>query len=175
MTHYDVAPLEGFHPEIGVLLAALQDSTREWKDNLGEVSLEALRWQPEPGAYSIAGLLMHLIDCEAGWFFSYCAGQERPPEEMEMLLSTATKQMEGEWPEPPHHLLEWYFETLERIRARGFEALKGLEPDKVYVEEAWDFSCTLRWVVAHVVQHDSYTGGQAVALHELWKRRQAAS
>jgi uncharacterized damage-inducible protein DinB len=169
MTHYDVEPLVGFDPEIGLLLAGLEDSTREWRENLGEPSIEAIIWQPNPGAYSIGGLLLHLIDCEDSWFHCFAAGNEREPDESLLLMSDETNQYDGSWPVPPAEPISWYLELHDRHRARAFESLRGLEATRVYPRKK--YSCTLRWVVAHVLEHDSYTGGQAVALHELWKRR----
>jgi uncharacterized damage-inducible protein DinB len=29
---------------------------------------------------------------------------------------------------------------------------------------------TYRWAIAHVIQHDSYTAGQAVLMHEVYKK-----
>lgn len=165
---YDVAPLPGFHPEIGLLLASLNDSTREWRENLEEPSIEAIVWQPAPGAYSIGGLLLHLIDCEDSWFNSFAAGNERDPAESDLLMSDATNQYGGHWPVPPAEPISWYFDLHDRMRARGYEAIRGIEPERVYQRR--DYSCTLRWVVAHVLEHDSYTGGQAVAIKELWAK-----
>jgi uncharacterized damage-inducible protein DinB len=171
MPHDDVAPLPGYHPEIGLLLASMQDSTREWRENLEEPSVEAIVWQPAPNAYSIGGLLLHLIDCEDSWFYDFLAGNEREPEEVALLLSRQTIQDEGIWPTPPAQPLSWYYELHDRVRSRAFEALKGIEPSRVYQRRRPEYTATARWVVAHVLEHDSYTGGQAVALYELFKKR----
>jgi uncharacterized damage-inducible protein DinB len=170
MTHYDLETLEGYHPEIGLLLGCLKDSTREWQEHLGEVSIEAMVWQPAPASYSIGGLILHLIDCEDAWFRWFLAGNARDPEEVALFLSKETRQDLGEWPTPPAKPLSWYLELHSRIRMRAFEGLKGMEPDRVYERAAFGYTCTARWVVGHVLEHDSYTGGQAVALHELYKK-----
>lgn len=168
MNHFDVAPLSGHDPQIGLLLASLEDSTREWRKNLGEPSVEALQWQIEPGSYSVGALLLHLIDVEDSWLRQFLAGGEEIPEETTLLLSEETKQIEGIWPPAPAYPFRWYIELHDRIRERAFEAIKGIPADRVYERGAR--SCTTRWVVAHVLEHDSYTGGQAVAMHELWQK-----
>jgi uncharacterized damage-inducible protein DinB len=168
---HDTPLLEGYDPEIALLLSALEDGTRNWRENLGSPSVEAIVWQPQPDSYSIGGLLLHLIDCEDGWFHAFAAGNPRDPAEVALFLSDETDQYVGSWPTPPAEPIEWYFELHDRIRARAFESLKGVEATKVYDRPARNYQCTLRWVVAHVLQHDSYTGGQAVAMHELWKRK----
>jgi hypothetical protein len=39
--HEDVAPLANCHPEVVILLSALQDSTREYRENLDGTKDEA--------------------------------------------------------------------------------------------------------------------------------------
>ena len=168
MPHSDVEPLPGFHPEIGLLLATLQDSTREWREQLGDVSTEAIVWQPVPGAYSVGALLLHIIDCEDAWFCEFAAGNSRDPQDVALFLSDETDQYIGQWPVPPAKPLSWYFALHDQFRARAFECLRGVEPTKQFARRRPGNTCSLRWVVAHVLQHDSYTGGQAVAVHELY-------
>ena len=168
--HYDIPPVEGHDPQIGLLLAALNDSTREWRENLGTPTVEAMTWQSVPNGHSIGALLLHIIDCEAYWLETFVAGQSRPEGEEALLLCHETKQDDALWPVPPSKPLEWYFELHDKIRQRVFDAVRGIDPTKTYGEG--EFSCTFRWVVAHLVEHDSYHGGQAVLLHEEWKKSQ---
>ncbi len=161
-------PLPGFHPEVGLLLASLQDSTREWRENLGEVLEEALTWQPAPKAYSIGALILHLIDCEDAWFYSFAAGNPREPEEVGLFLSDETDQMSGTWPTPPAKPLSWYYDLHDKIRNRALLSLRDIEPTRTYQRRTPGSTCSLRWVIAHVLEHESYTGGQAVAIHELF-------
>jgi uncharacterized damage-inducible protein DinB len=170
---YDVAPIEGFEPQAGLLLASLADSTREWREELGEPPVEAIVWQPWPGGYSIGGILLHLINVEAGWFERFLAGQERDPDELKLLLSEETDVDACKWPAPPPEPIEWYLALHDRVRERAWAAIKPLtEPERVY--KGRQNEMTLRWVLAHVLEHDSYHGGQAVLLHEMWKQIQPA-
>ncbi len=168
--HYDLKLPEGYDPQIALLLGSLQDSTRDWRENLGSPSVEAIVWQPKPKSHSIGALLLHMADAEAFWFETFAAGKTRPRGEMKLLMVDKIKIYGANWPEPPREPFEWYLELFDGIRNRAIEALQGLPADKVY--ERKTFSCTLRWVVSHVVEHDSYHGGQAVLLHELWKKDQ---
>ncbi|HSI73160.1 MAG TPA: DinB family protein [Fimbriimonas sp.] len=168
---FDVAPAEGYHPEIGLLLASLQDSTREWRDELGQVPDEAMTWQPFEGGHSIGGLIMHMIDAESWWFETICCGVERSKEELAEVLSEETNQDSFIWPKPPAKPLSWYYELQDRYRARSIETVKSLDPTKNVVIPGYDHVFTTRWVLAHVVEHDSYHGGQAVLLNAIWARR----
>jgi uncharacterized damage-inducible protein DinB len=166
---FDVEPLPGHYPEIGLMLSAIQDSTREWRGELGDVSEDAIVWLSADNGHSIGALLLHMIDTESYWFEQFCAGAERDPEEVKLLMSDAVLQDDAQWPVPPRKPLSWYYDLQDQIRERSFEALKGIDPERKYRKDF--YACTLRWVVAHVLEHDSYTGGQAVLVHEIWKKR----
>ena len=109
-----------------------------------------------------------LIDVEAYWFETFAANHKRDPEELKVLMSEETKQDDGIWPTPPAEPIEWYFQFHQKVRKRSYEAIRNIDPTKVY--EGRQASFTLRWIVAHVVEHDSYHGGQAVLMHEMWKK-----
>lgn len=165
---YDVEPLKGFEPEIGLLLSTMDDSTREWRENLEESPVEAITWQPYPKAYSIGALLLHLIDCEAYWLEQVIAGLPERPKESKLFLSQQTNQYKGEWPTPPAKPIGWYFDLHDKIRARTRKAIKKFDDPEMLIKRRKN-SFTLRWILAHVAEHDSYTGGQAVLMHEMWK------
>ncbi len=169
MATYDVAPLEGFHPEIGILLASLTDSTREWKDELGSPSIEAITWQPVPNFHSIGGLLLHIIEVEMYWFEQFVGQLPDNDEDYKLLKSEEIDQDAVMWPAPPAQPIEWYYEIFERIRKRSWEALRNEDPARLIQSRRGD-EMSVRWVIAHVVEHDSYHGGQAVLLHELYKK-----
>lgn len=166
----DIEPLAGYRADVGLLLAALEDSTREWRGDLGDPSIDAIVWQPHPGSHSIGGILLHSASVELHWFDAFLARKTLDPEELKILLTNETDVEHGIWPTPPAHTIAWYYEIHNDIRKRVFESLKEVDPDSRFDRGA--YSITLRWVLAHVVQHDSYHGGQAVLLHELWKKQQ---
>lgn len=165
---FDVAPLSGYRSELGLLLATLDDSTREWRENLEEPPVEAIVWQAYPGGHSIGGLILHIADVESHWFEQFAAGRPVDPDEAKLLMGEATDQYAGKWPVPPAEPIEWYLALHDRIRARVKETLMRLD-DPAQLFQGRKNRFTLRWIAAHVVEHDSYHGGQAVLMHELWK------
>lgn len=168
METYDVRPIEGYHPEIGILLASLADSTREWQENLENPSIEAITWQPTPGFHSIGALILHNIEVEMYWFEEFIGGREVSPEDYKLLRSEEIDQMNVNWPKPPAEPIEWYYDHLARFRTRAWEVLLNENPERIIARKNYEMS--VRWVIAHVVEHDSYHGGQAVLLHELYKK-----
>lgn len=159
----DVQPVEGMEPQVGLLMAMLDATTLEWREELGDVSEEAVVWQPFPNGHSIGALILHIADVEAFWLYQVAAGKTRSQEELEELLSEATQQYAVHWPEPPHKPLNWYYAQHDAIRERTRQtAREWSDPERLSQRKNYEF--TLRWLLHHVIIHEAYHGGQAVLL-----------
>lgn len=168
----DVAPLAGYQEPYGLLAAVLQDGTREWRAEMDpNLSVDAIVWQPVPGFHSVGAIILHIIEVEIFWFEKFILGQESSPEEMKLLMSSDIDQDNWTWPVPHREPLSWYFELHDKIRARTLEGLKNW-PDPEAHRQLHRNPRTARWVFAHVIQHESYHGGQAVLLNGLWNQRE---
>ena len=167
---FDVAPLAGYQDSYGQLCAILQDGTREWRGEMDpDLSSDAVVWQPHENAHSIGTVILHIAGVEAYWFEQFALGEPMSPEEKKLTLFDETDVDKGLWPAPPRQPLAWYFDLHDRIRARTLESIKRWGPPET-IEQRGDHSFSLGWVFGHVIQHESYHGGQAVLLQELWKR-----
>jgi uncharacterized damage-inducible protein DinB len=169
MPHYDLSPLPGYPSEYGLLLAVLEDGTREWKGELDEVDTDLICWQAFPNGYSIGAQLLHIAHVEAYWIEEFCLGREISAEESKQCMRDEIQQDQVIWPAPPKEPLSYYYEILDGIRARTLESVKLFEPPQTVKDSRWG-TMTLAWVLSHVAQHDSYHGGQAVALKEIGMR-----
>ena len=172
--HFDIEPASGLPTEYGLLAAALQDGTREWREELGDVPDEAMYWQPFENGHSIGALILHMVDVEAFWIETVALERERSQEELKELLSDEVDQYAFNWIVPPKKPLAYYYEIQDRIRDRTLQSIRHLpEPSTVIEREGWSYSTTIRWILNHVVAHESYHGGQAVLLKALWERKSA--
>lgn len=172
---YDIAPLPGMPPEIGTLAATLVDGTREWREELESVSEEAVCWQPFPDGHSIGGLILHIAEVEAWWFEEVAMGKPLSPEELAELRSADIEQYAIRWPKLEPQPVDELFALHDRIRRRSLETLKAFtDVAGRRTREKWDYEVTLRWILAHVVEHESYHGGQAVLLKLLHEKAQRA-
>ncbi len=169
MAHYDLVPNPNLHPEIGLWIAAMNDSTREWRENLETPSQAAITWQPYEGAPSMGGILLHIASCEQGWVYYTILDKEPDTSLPEFLYSKGIDMKTGTWPAAPDEPFDWYLAILERSRATITEALIGIDDPGRVIDDSPGVTCTIRWILAHLVQHDSYHGGQCVTLHESWK------
>ena len=169
----DVAPLPGYQEPYGLLGAILQDGTNEWRWELDQnLSEDAVAWQPYVGTHSIGAIILHIIEVEIFWFEQFALDLPADPEEQKLLMSDQIDQDAWKWPEPPREPLSWYFEFHDRIRARTLENIKKW-PAPDFAKDRHGSSRTMRWVLGHVIQHESYHGGQAVLLNRLWDLREA--
>lgn len=169
----DVEPLPGYQDPYGLLCAILQDATNDWRLELcdEQTPAECVAWRVAPNGQSIGSVMLHLIAVEVFWFEEFALGKEWDKEERQMLLWDETDVDKGIWPDPPHEPLQWYFDLHDRIRTRTLESIKTW-PSANSTIERWGRQTSLRWVLGHVIQHESYHGGQIVLLHDLWKRSQ---
>ncbi len=162
----DVPPAPGTDPQIGLLLAMLDDATTEWRGELGDASDETVVWQPFPGGHSIGTLLLHIADVEAYWLHQIGAGQARSEEDLARLLSQETQQYDLSWPRPPAQPLSWFRAQHDEIRARTRRIVSTWDdPTLARPRDAAEF--TRRWLLHHVLTHEAYHGGQAVLLSVL--------
>lgn len=167
----DVLPTEGLEVQVGLLLEGMEVTTREWREELGEVSEEALIWQPIPNGHSIGAILLHITDVEAFWIHQVAGGRVRTEEELKRLLSEETDQYRGRWPSPPKQPLSWYLAQMDEIRARTREVAQEINaPEKTGL--LWEQVFTFRWLLHHVMTHEAYHGGQAVLLALLHNAQQ---
>jgi uncharacterized damage-inducible protein DinB len=167
MKRYDVPPVEGLDREVGLLLAMLDDGTREWRGELGDVPDEAVVWQPFRNGHSIGAVILHIAAVEVYWLHHVAGGREQSPEEEERLMGDAVDQYAVRWPAPPACPLAWYFEQHDAVRARTRAIISEINDLERITEDAGHSGkreFTLRWLLHHVITHEAYHGGQAVLL-----------
>ena len=165
----DLAPLPGYPTETGVLCAILLDATEDWRleldPNLGP---EVTTWRVGPGGRSIGGIMLHMIIAEIFWFEMFALDRKPSADDKLNLHWDEIDVDTDKWPEPPAQPLSWYFELYDRYRARTLEAVKDWPSLDTLLPIHGDMR-SLRWVFGHVIQHESYHGGQIVLMAQLFQ------
>ncbi len=165
----DAIPALGYQEPYGLLCAILQDGTKEWRAELDpDLNDDAVIWQPAPGMHSIGAILLHIIDAEIYWFEHVALDLPFDPDETALLMAKETEQDSWLWPAPHKKPISWYFDLHDRVRARTLESIKKWPPQES-TRGNEERSCTMRWILGHVIQHEAYHGGQAVLLNGLWR------
>ena len=163
----DVMPLEGYEPEIGLLLATLEDGTREWRGELGDLDPEETARRPFEGGPSVGAELLHIAFVEASWIDGAIAGRPPTEEFRARTLADRTDVDAGVWPDAPAMPLDAYFEIMDEVRYRTREALRDELPHRLVGRNPDRPGATVRWILGHVVQHDSYHGGRATLVKRV--------
>jgi uncharacterized damage-inducible protein DinB len=173
MSFYDAKALDGMHSEVGLFAASLIDSTREWRGELGEPTDEAIVWQPFANGYSIGTQLLHLAGVEKWWIHCACGGREFTASDKKRFQWEETDVDACIWPEAPNEPFSWYDAILKEVRAESLAIMAELDdPERIFQRKGSENTLTIRWILGHTLQHDSYHGGQAVLLKTLWERTQ---
>lgn len=169
MTHWDLELPEGYDASVALLIGAWQDSTREWLGEMGEVTDAAITWKFAADSVTIGALMMHMIACEEWHILGSLFGEK--PDSDAVKFDAMLDVDERIFPEPPAWPFSKYLELLHSTRARLLERLRDLPGDTVRTTPRGN-TVTVRWVLSHLVQHDSYHGGQIVLIHEEHKKSQ---
>lgn len=167
----DIAPLPGYPDPYGLLLATLQDGTYDWRNELWhDCDADVMTWQVRPGGRSIGAQILHMIIVEIDWLESFVLKREISEEDRKLLMWDEMDVDAGKWPVPPAEPIAWYYDLQDRFRTRTLETVKDFPPPDTILHGRVD-SFTPPWVLGHVIQHESYHGGQVVMLHDLRESR----
>ncbi|MCW5939612.1 MAG: DUF664 domain-containing protein [Fimbriimonadaceae bacterium] len=165
MARFDLEPRSDLDPQIALLVAAWADGTREWLGEIGEVPDDAVVRRHGKHGVSIGALMMHMIDCDEGWIGEMVLKRPSEPRTVAGEFCKALSVDKREFPEPPAWPFSQYVDMMRETRSELIDHLVGRTPDQEF-ESSSGNSFTLRWILAHLVQHDSYHGGQIVLLLE---------
>lgn len=170
METFEVKPVPGAPEPYGLLAAILEDGTREWRWEMDQdLGPEAMVWQAYPGGHSIGSVILHIAGVEVGWFERFVLGKDRDPADFELFKSGETDVDNWTWPEAYAEPLSWYFDLHDKVRARTLAALGDWPAADTVIDRGGGRAFSAGWVFGHVIQHESYHGGQAVLLQKLWE------
>ena len=175
MINWRLDPPASAHPEIAPMLATMIDGTREWVEELEDVTDEFLAWRPYPGGYCAGGLLMHMMSCDRLWIDKVILKTEPDATDPAMIYDELQSNSGGTWPDPPAESWDWYWELFQKHRRLTLEQLSAIKDPSAIVQEHERSDYSLAWIVAHLVQHDSYHGGQIVMLNQMWLKSRPIS
>lgn len=164
----DAEPLAGFPEPYGMLLAILEDGTREWIGELGDLEAldaAAMTWRARAGGPTMGALMLHNIAVEYAWLVKTPTGVDFSDELAATLMWDDIDVDRGLWPDPPAQPFSWYLGLLKEQRERTLETAKTWPEFGHVFPRSWG-DVTMGWIVGHVIQHESYHGGQIVLLNE---------
>lgn len=163
MARFDLEVPADLDPALALLVGAWKDGAREWLDELGDLPAEAIVQRHGANGVSIGALLLHMIDCDEGWIRELVLGQPQDPASVAGAFCAELSVDDRKFPDPPAWTLAEYVALLKSTREQLVAQLVGLSAEEERTSQSGNVF-TLRWVLAHLVQHDSYHGGQIVLI-----------
>lgn len=158
-------------PQLGLLIAALEDGRRRTLRELASVSDSdmSVRAADLP-LHSIGQLLYHVALIEADWVLSEI--QELPPTEwpewVEADFPIEVRDDSGRLSEVPPEPMERALSRLSRVRSHTLEALRGLDDVELHrVRSLASYDVTPAWAIHHLVQHEAEHRAHIALIRDL--------
>lgn len=153
-TRLTIEPLEGYEPEIGRGLWAVQD-TRGWTlkelESLPDGSLD----RPGPvGKNTIGTLLYHIALIEMSWLYDDALATEVPAD-IAALFPVDDRDEAGILRAMQGHDLDSYLSRLAMVREKLLEAYKEMTlEDYRRAKSLPQYDVSPEWVLYHLVEHE---------------------
>ena len=156
----DVRTLAPISPQlqVGLLLAALEDSRRRTLRELEAVTDEGVSWKPDGLLESIGQLLYHVALIEADWLMSdilHLPGDEWP-EWISIEFPIDVRDEAGRLAQVPPEPLARSLDRLARVRAYLLEALGTMDDQDLHApRQQLTYDVTPAWALHHLIQHEA--------------------
>jgi uncharacterized damage-inducible protein DinB len=167
----DIMPRGDLEPQVGLLMAMLDDVRRTTLKGCEGMSADDLHRLPEKGEYPLGAYLMHLGEAEIFWL-EVMTGDQVPDEVKRDVFYCCWFDPSQE-PQPPAKPmpLEEYVSRLAVVRGLVKTAVRKLEDAALDAPRTIDsgdvtHTVTPRWILYHLIEHEAHHRGQMM----LWKR-----
>jgi uncharacterized damage-inducible protein DinB len=162
-----IEPLPGYEPEIGLLLAVMDEGRQRTKQALAGLSEGALNATPGPGGNSIGTILYHLAAIEADWLYSEILEQPFPPDAA-ALFPRNVRDDEGRLTTIETEDLDSLIARLDAVRVLLRDGLRGMSLQEFRrVRVLPDYDVTPDYVLHHLMQHEAEHRGEIAMLRVL--------
>jgi uncharacterized damage-inducible protein DinB len=160
-------PLAGYPPEIGLWLAALEDSRRRTKRALEGISPAAIDFQTPCIDNTIGTLLYHIAAIEADWLYADVLQRDFPPE-IVALLPHDVRDTQGRLTLVQGVSLAEHLDRFDRFRAALCAEFNTITlADHHRTRSFAHYDVTPQWVLHHLCQHEAEHRGQILEARRL--------
>jgi uncharacterized damage-inducible protein DinB len=164
----------GAQSQVGLLLAAMEDSRGRTLRELATVSDPMLTWRPPVPLDSIGQLLYHVALIEADWLLAdiLALPEDRWPEWLTDEFPIDARDAEGRLSPVPDEPLERALARLERVRRLLLEELRPMsDADLHRPRQLPDHHVTPAWVLHHLLQHEAEHRAHMALVRDLYLSR----
>jgi len=157
-----IEPVDGYTPQIGVLVSMLEDMKDRVESVVGDLDIESTDFLLDENSNSIGALVMHLAATEAFYQAFTFEQRELNEEESEKwsiaqsLGDDARKQYKGK-------SIKDYLKEFDKVRERTLELFKT--KDDAWLAEMTE-NMNNHWAWYHVMEHQSSHLGQILLIQK---------
>jgi len=162
-------PAKGLSREIGFYVASLERSRESTAEIVSDMTREELSARISPSFHQVGGLILHIGECEFDWIETIAAGKEVTEEDRKFahLYDTTENDFALKNYEAADCL-----KFLQRIHKRTFATLTGYTDGDLdmlidFKNDPSEFSASLRWILHHLIDHESHHKGQISMIKRL--------
>lgn len=182
MRQLQIVPLEGYDPEIGRWLWALQEVRHRTLRLVKDLDERLVDWEgPDGQENAIGSLLYHIAHVEVGWLFGDVQGMTELPPVINPYFPFPGREPDGNRLTRVSGVpIAEHVARLERSREVFLEELRGISPEEWRrlrrppdFEEV-NYEVTPEWAVFHLVEHEAGHAFQISSLKARGMRMLAA-
>ncbi len=163
---YDLQPVGGFaHRELGLSVSMLRELAERVYDQIDDLPLEALDFQPPGTTLSISRLVLHLAWAESNWVYRLTGAGV--PADLQAELETARLDRFGEPPATGKDALRLIAVCRRTQEAYSAPALRDIREIDAPIPVG-ETIVTVRGVMSQLTWHWTYHSGQIGLLRLLW-------
>lgn len=154
---YEIKPEEGYAPNIGLMVAMLEDLKDRITEQVKDLSQYETDFEFDDKSNSIGSLVMHLVSTEAYFQIETLEGRKWTEEEQKVLgvgagLNDTSKHQLKEKP------IQHYLDLWGKVRKKTLEGLKT--KDDAWFASNVDEGMNYHWAWYHVMEHQANHMGQ---------------
>lgn len=168
-----LAPITA-NPQVGLLLAALEDSRGRTLAEVQTVTDAAAGWQPGDTLNSIGQLLYHVALIEVDWLLSDILHlpDDEWPEWVAGEFPIDVRDDAGRLAQVPSEPVVRSMARLARVRAHLLDALASMDDGDLHEPRAQPaYDVTPAWALHHLIQHEAEHRAQISFVRDAYARR----
>lgn len=161
----------GAEPQVGLLLAALEEARGRTLRELSDVTDEMTAWQPPMELNSIGQLLYHVALIEADWLLTEILEwpEDRWPAWIGQEFPIDVRDESGRLSEVPSEPLARAIARLDRVRHLVDAELRPMTDAELHRPRAvGDADVTPAWVLHHLLQHEAEHRAHVALVRDLF-------
>lgn len=169
MTGRTLVSLEGFSNDLGFCLSAMEEVRQQLHEAVIEMPADQICRLAIPGAHSIAALVLHIGEAEWYWiqhiFSGHPLSEVRNAPYWDVLKEPSSFAAKN-------YAAEFCFDEIKKIRQQTFDTLTTFDDSRLdevfaYEKDGESIDLTLRWILHHLIDHESQHKGQILMLKRL--------